>query len=53
MKMKQTVARSHTWIVDGPENLNLDMVREELIPGDYLMTALPFVFSSAKSHLNL
>ncbi len=36
----KTVARIYIWIVDGPENLNLELVRKGLLSGDYLMTIL-------------
>ena len=38
----KTVARIYIWIVDGPDNLNLDMVREGVVNGDNLMTILQF-----------
>lgn len=36
----KTVARIYIWIVDGPDNLNLELVREGLLLGDNLMTIL-------------
>jgi len=38
----KTVARIYTWILDGPDNLNLDLVREGFISGSDLMTNLRF-----------
>ncbi len=38
----QTVARIYIWILDGPDNLNLDLVREGFISGSSLMTNLRF-----------
>lgn len=38
----KTVARIYIWILDGPKNLNLDLVREGYISGSSLMTNLRF-----------
>ncbi len=38
----KTVARIYIWIVDGPDSLNLDLVREGFITGSSLMTNLQF-----------
>ncbi len=38
----KTVARIYIWISDGPDNLNLDLVREGFISGSSLMTNLRF-----------
>ncbi|PQP32756.1 hypothetical protein C6A36_02800, partial [Desulfobacteraceae bacterium SEEP-SAG10] len=38
----KTVARIYIWILDGPDNLNLDLVREGFISGSSLMTNLRF-----------
>jgi hypothetical protein len=36
------VARIYIWILDGPDNLNLDLVREGFISASSLMTNLRF-----------
>ena len=36
----KTVARIYIWILDGPDHLNLDLVREGFISGSSLMTNL-------------
>ena len=38
----KTVARIYIWILDGPDNLNLELVREGFINGSSLMTNLRF-----------
>ena len=38
----KTVARIYVWILDGPDSLNLDLVREGFISGSSLMTNLRF-----------
>ena len=38
----KTVARIYIWILDGPDSLNLDLVREGYITGSSLMTNLQF-----------
>ncbi len=38
----KTVARIYIWILDGPDSLNLDLVREGFITGSHLMTNLRF-----------
>ena len=38
----KTVARIYIWILDGPDSLNLDLVREGFISGSHLMTNLRF-----------
>lgn len=38
----KTVARIYIWILDGPDSLNLDLVREGFINGSSLMTSLRF-----------
>ena len=38
----KTVARIYIWILDGPDSLNLDLVREGFITGSSLMTNLRF-----------
>ncbi len=36
----KTIARIYVWIVDGPDHLNLDLVREGFVEGSALMTNL-------------
>jgi len=51
----KTVARIYIWVQDGPDFLNLDLVREGLITGSHLMTNLRFedLYVTSKQVWNL